>query len=105
MRELCKRLEIQRTRSSPANPQGNGQAERNLAERLAMEVESSDWGLKLPAAPSAMRTVANKTTKETPFYVAFGFEARNPGDIIRDETTTGNNSGKKRMQEMSACLK
>jgi hypothetical protein len=43
MRELCKRLEIQRTRSSSANPQGNGQAERNLAERLAMEVESSDW--------------------------------------------------------------
>ena len=39
MRELCKRLDIQRTRSSPANPQGNGQAERTnrtLAERLAI---------------------------------------------------------------------
>jgi hypothetical protein len=111
MHELCKRLDIQRTRSSPANPQGNGQAERTnrtLAERLAMEIEASDqtdWDLKLPAALSAMRTVVNKTTKETPFYVAFGFEARNPGDVIRSETPIGTNSNNKEgIHEMAARL-
>lgn len=57
-----------------------------------MDIEApdqTDWDEKLPAALSAIRTVENKTTKETPFYVAFGFESRNPGDIIQRDTVTG----------------
>ena len=37
--------------------------------------------------------------------MAFGFEARNAGDIIRSETVTGNSSGNKDgMQVVSARL-
>ena len=58
MKELCQRLGIRRTRSSPFNPQGNGQAERTnrtLAERLAMDLEAmdqTDWDEKLSSALS-----------------------------------------------------
>ena len=50
--------------------------------------------LKLLATLSAMRTVANKTVKEAPFHVAFGFEARTPGDTIRNNMI-GKSSGNK----------
>ena len=87
MKELCQRLGIRRTRSSPFNPQGNGQAERTnrtLAERLAMDLEAtdqSDWDEKLSSALAALRTAPNSTTRETPFRLLFGFEARTITDV------------------------
>ena len=78
MKELCQRLGIRRTRSSPFNPQGNGQAERTnrtLAERLAMDLEAmdqTDWDEKLSSALSAIRTVPNCTTGESPHFLVFG---------------------------------
>ena len=68
MKELCQRLGIRRTRSSPFNPQGNGQAERTnctLAERLAMDLEAidqTDWDEKLYSALSAIRSFAQYQT-------------------------------------------
>ena len=53
-----------------------------------MDIEATDetdWDQKLPSALSAIRTVVNKTTNETPFCVAFGFEALKPTDIARSE--------------------
>ena len=51
--------------------------------------------LKLLATLSAMRAVANKTVKEAPFHVAFGFEAQTPRDTVRNNMI-GKSSGNKR---------
>ena len=88
MKELCQRLGIKRTRSSPFNPQGNGQAERTnrtLAERLAMDLEAldqSDWDEKLSSALAAIRTAPNSTTGESPYVLLFGSEARTIADVL-----------------------
>lgn len=88
MKELCQRLGIKRTRSSPFNPQGNGQAERTnrtLAERLAMDLDAmdqSDWDEKLPSALAAIRTAPNSTTGESPYFLLFGTEARTIADVV-----------------------
>lgn len=68
-------------------------------------LDQTDWDQKLPSALSAIRTVGNKTTKETPFYVAFGFEARNPADIIRRETKPGAREGMKEWADRLVDLK
>ena len=83
-----KRLGIRRTRSSPFNHQGNGQAERTnriLAERWAMDLEAmdqTDWDEKLSSALSAIRTVPNCTTGESPHFLVFGSAARTITDIV-----------------------
>ncbi len=88
MKELCQRLGIKRTRSSPFNPQGNGQAERTnrtLAERLAMDFEAmdqTDWDEKLSSALAAIRTAPNSTTGESPYFLLFGSEARTIVDVV-----------------------
>ena len=58
---------------------------RNIAERLAMEIEAqdqTDWDEKLPIALAAIRTTSSTTTGETPFSIIFGFTCRNKADMI-----------------------
>jgi hypothetical protein len=58
---------------------------RNIAERLAMEIEAedpTDWDEKLSIAFVAIQTTSTTTTGETPFSVIFGFSRRNKADMI-----------------------
>lgn len=91
LKELHTRLGIPRSRSAPYNSQCNGQVERmnrNIAERLAMEIEAddqTDWDDKLPIALAVVMTTSSTTTGETPFSVIFGFACRNKADMIGTE--------------------
>ena len=114
MKELCQRLGIRRTRSSPFNPQGNGQAERTnrtLAERLAMDLEAmdqTDWDEKLSSALSAIRTVPNCTTGESPHFLVFGSEARTIADVVyptdnsKDDQTKRQDAFSKTLDRLTA---
>ena len=114
MKELCQRLGIRRTRSSPFNPQGNGQAERTnrtLAERLAMDLEAMDqmdWDEKLSSALSAIRTVPNCTTGESPHFLVFGSEARTIADVVystdnsKDDQTKRQDAFSKTLDRLTA---
>ena len=114
MKELCQRLGIRRTRSSPFNPQGNGQAERTnrtLAERLAMDLEAmdqTDWDEKLSSALSAIRTVPNCTTGESPHFLVFGSEARTIADVVyptdnsKDDQTNRQDAFSKTLDRLTA---
>ena len=57
--------------------------------------------LKLLAALSAMRTVPNKTVKEAPFHVAFGFESQTPRDTVRNNMI-GKSLGDKKRRNVSS---
>jgi hypothetical protein len=112
MKELCHRLGIRRTRSSPYNPRCNGQVERmnrTTAERLAMLIEAgdqTDWDEKLPTALSAIRTVESSATRETPYYLLFGYESRNKSDFLAtDKRQSGGKGAVEDMSKRLDCLK
>ena len=86
IKEICKRLNIKKSRTTPYHAQGNGQTERfnhTLCSMLAMYVQEDqhDWDEKLPFVMMAYRTSMNETTRETPFFLFYGRRARLPVDV------------------------
>ncbi|XP_024195828.1 uncharacterized protein LOC112198985 [Rosa chinensis] len=66
--------------ASPAHPQTNGQVEainkiiKKILKKKLNEAKGL-WASKLPEVLWANRTTTIEATRETPFYMAFGFEA------------------------------
>ncbi|KAI4905005.1 hypothetical protein NFI96_003630 [Prochilodus magdalenae] len=87
MQEVCARLGITKTRTTPLHPQSDGLVERfnrTLATQLAMVVESdqSDWDLQLPLVLWACRTAVQESTKFTPALLMLGRELRTPVELV-----------------------
>ena len=87
IREICKLLGIQKTRTTPYHPQSDGMIERfnrTLLNMLSIAVkeEEDDWDLILPTLMLAYRSGVHETTGESPFNLMFGREAQLPIDII-----------------------
>lgn len=78
-KELCRMLEITKTRTSVRNPRGNGQVERFNRTLLSMIKvylcgERGDWDLHLGCLAGAIRATPNESTKLTPNLLTMGRE-------------------------------
>ena len=76
----CCDLGIKNRYSTPAYPQGNGQAEATnkvIVDGLKMRLEEAKgkWVDELPHVLWAYRMAPRRSTRETPFSMTYGFEA------------------------------
>ena len=87
IRELCDYLGIDKTRTTPYHPQGNGLVERtNRSLKSLLKVFSqnnpSSWDLALPRCLLAYRSTIHKSTGQTPSFLWTGRENRLPSDVL-----------------------
>uniref|UniRef100_A0A674P0I3 Gypsy retrotransposon integrase-like protein 1 n=1 Tax=Takifugu rubripes TaxID=31033 RepID=A0A674P0I3_TAKRU len=85
--EVCRRLGIKKTRTTPLHPQSDGLVERfnhTLATQLAILTsrQQRDWDQHLPLVLWAYRTAVQESTKCTPAVLMFGHELRTPVDLV-----------------------
>jgi len=85
-KELCRLLEVRKTRSSPRHPEGNGQAERFMKTLTTMIKsyikDQSEWDLNLGCIAGAYRAAVHETTGFTPNMLMFGREVRMPVEVM-----------------------
>uniref|UniRef100_A0A669C557 Gypsy retrotransposon integrase-like protein 1 n=1 Tax=Oreochromis niloticus TaxID=8128 RepID=A0A669C557_ORENI len=86
-KEVCQRLGIRKTRTTPLHPQSDGLVERfnhTLATQLAILTsrQQRDWDQHLPLVLMAYRSAVQKSTKCTPAALMFGHELRTPVDLV-----------------------
>lgn len=86
-RELCKRLNIDKIRTTAYRPQTNGNIERFHATMHGMFAKwvsdnQRDWDQKLAAIAFAYNTSQQESTQFTPFFLQYGREARIPADLV-----------------------
>ena len=86
-KQLCRMLEIRKTRTSPRHPQGNGQSERFNRTLLRMVKaylcgEQKDWDLHLGCLAGAYRATPNESTKLSPNLLTIGREVRLPAELV-----------------------
>ena len=87
MQEVCRLLQIDKTRTTPYHPQSDGLVERFNRTMLAMlastvEEDPSNWEQHLRKVCMAYNTSVQPSTGYTPFYLMFGRLARLPVDIM-----------------------
>ena len=87
--ELCERMEIQKIRTTPYQPQTNGCVERfhstlnSMIGKIVSHTQK-DWDLCLPTVMAAYRASQHESTGFTPNRIVLGHENRAPLDIILD---------------------
>ncbi len=84
--ELCKLLEIRKTRSSPYHPSGNGQVERYNRTLISMikaylSEEGRDWDQHLGCLAGAYRATMHESTGFSPNLLFLGRETRMPAHL------------------------
>lgn len=85
--ELCRLMNVKKTKTSPFFPQGNGQIEKwhfNLHNLLAKSVKKSqkNWHELVPLVAFAYNSTEHEATKMTPHSLVYGFELLAPVDVI-----------------------
>ena len=83
--EMCKRLGIHKTRTTPYHPQSDGMVERfnrTLKDMVAKYIDSQGltWDREVKAYAMAYNSAVHDTTGYSPFYLIHGFEPRLPID-------------------------
>ena len=91
MAEICKLLDIEKTRTTALHPQSDGQVERfnrTLIEMLRgkLQEDQKDWDLQLPYCMMAYRSVVHESTGYTPNQLLLGREVEIPLDVITEKT-------------------
>ena len=85
--ELCRMLEIRKTRTSVRNPKCNGQAERFNRTLLSMikaylKGEQENWDLNLGCLASTYRATPQESTGLTPNLLMLGRETKLPVELV-----------------------
>lgn len=85
--EVCRLLDICKTRTSPYHPSSNGLVERfnrTLASliRKYLDDHITEWDRHIPFLTSAYRSTVHPSTGFTPNYLMFGREVTTPVDLI-----------------------
>jgi hypothetical protein len=91
--ELCRLLEIRKTRTSPGNPRCNGQAERFNRTLLRMikaflRGQQREWDRNLGCLAAAYRATPQDSTGMTPNLLMLGREVRLPAEVMFGSGTT-----------------
>ena len=86
-REVCRLLDLDKTRTTPLRPQSDGMVERfnrTLKSMLSLFVSENqrDWDRHLPLLLMAYRSAVHETTGCTPSEMMFGRELRLPVDLL-----------------------
>jgi transposase InsO family protein len=79
--EVCRLLQIQKTRTTPYHPQSDGIVERNNRTILTMLSAFVNWDEHLPYISMAYRAAEHETTGNTPNCMMLGREVTIPLDI------------------------
>lgn len=87
--EICKLLDIEKTRTTPLHPQSDGQVERfnrTVVEMLRGKIkeDQKDWDLQLPACMMAYRSAVHKSTDVSPNLSMLGREVEVPLDVMTE---------------------
>jgi transposase InsO family protein len=85
--DICKLLDIRKTRSSPYNPRCNGQTERFNKTLVRMikaylKGQEKDWDRFLGCLAGAYRATVHESTGYTPNMLMLGREVRLPAQIL-----------------------
>ena len=88
MKDLCKLWKVDKSKTTPYHPQGNGVVERgnkdlgNSLRSLLLERDDEDWDLVLPHLTRSLRGVPHSFTGETPNFLMFGRELTLPDNLL-----------------------
>ena len=87
IKEVCKLLEIRKTRSSPYHPASNGMIERfnqTLVNMIASYVDQrqEEWDVHLPLLTAAYRSCEHQATGYSPNYLMLGHENHTPLSLL-----------------------
>ena len=87
MQQFCYLYGVERSRTTPYHPAGNGQCERfnrtlhNLLRTLPTS-RKQDWASNLPQVIFCYNTTPHQGTGESPYFLMFGQEPRLPIDFL-----------------------
>ena len=85
---MCKSLGIDKSRTSPYHPEGNGQTERfndtvkNMLSHYVNKLNQRDWDLYLPLVLFGYRTSQHAVTKFSPYELLFCRRPQIPLDCL-----------------------
>ena len=98
-REVCRLLDIDKTRTTPFHPQSDGMVERfnrTLQAMLSKVVapDQRDWDKWLPYVMMAYRSSTHVTTKYSPSEMMLGRNTRLPIDVLLPRPPDADDEGK-----------
>ena len=86
MKNLCSSLHIDKIKTTPYHPEGNGVVERMHGTLGAMLTKAAkagqDWVGQIPFALFALRAAPNRDTQYSTFELVYGRRIRTPLDIV-----------------------
>ncbi|XP_050253830.1 uncharacterized protein LOC126699902 [Quercus robur] len=108
-REFCSNLGIRNRYSTPAYPQGNGQAEavnKVIVNDLKRKLEGAkgNWAEELPSVLWAYRTTPQRSTGKTPFSLTYGAKAVIPAKINLCRARVSEFDTKQNEGQLTGCL-